>query len=127
MKDPWKHNEISKPSEMNDLDELDYTRGIWVHITNPAGVTFTFYGSELKRNPQIILHQGWNLVGYPSMSNRDRTLAMNNIDFASDLSIIQWHDPTSDTWYEVGAGDRMEVGKGYWVHSKVDTIWEVPL
>jgi len=125
--DPWKHYQISKPAHLNDLAELNHTMGIWIHITNPAGATFYFNGMEHKRNPKIELHKGWNLVGYPSLSNRNREPALNNIGFGTDISIIQWFDASSDSWNEVTASDRMEVGRGYWIYSNIEKTWEVPL
>jgi hypothetical protein len=124
--DPWKHYHVSKPSEMKDLNELDHTKGIWVHITNPLGVKLVYYGTESKRNPQIQLYKGWNLVSFPSLSNRDKTVALNNINFGVDIDLIQYNDPLSG-WHEVGLGEKMVPGRGYWVHSKVNTVWEVPL
>jgi hypothetical protein len=125
--DPWKHNHNAKPNHVNDLKGIDNKMGLWVHITNPAGATLIFYGSEPKRNSGIGLHKGWNLVSYPSLSNRDRALALNNMNFGTDINIIQWHDAGSGSWKVVGSGDKMEVGKGYWVYSSVDMVWEVPI
>jgi hypothetical protein len=126
LKDHWKHYEITKPSELNDLAQLDNTKGIWVHITNPLGAKFTYIGSEPKRNPQILLNEGWNLVSYPSLCSRDQDLALNNLNYGTDIDLIQWYEPSSG-WNNVGGGDKMVVGRGYWVHSKVNTVWEVPL
>jgi hypothetical protein len=124
--DHWKHYQITKPMEMNDLSEVDHTKGIWVHITNPLGAKFTYVGTEPKRRPQIMLNEGWNLVSYPSLCTRDRDVALNHLTFGTDINVIQWYDPSTG-WRDVGSGERMVVGRGYWVHSYLITIWEVPL
>jgi hypothetical protein len=125
--DPWKHNHDAKFEHTNDLKGIDNKMGLWIHITNPAGTTLIFSGAEPKRNLEIELHKGWNMVSYPSLSNRDRVLALNNLNFGTDINIIQWHDAASDSWNVVGLGDKLEVGKGYWIHSNVDMVWEVPI
>jgi hypothetical protein len=125
--DPWKHNHNAKPDHFNDLRDVDNKNGLWIHITNPAGATLTYSGSEPKRNSEIMLKKGWNLVSYPSLSNRDRAVALNNLNFGTDINLIQWYDAGSGSWDVVDPADQMEIGKGYWVHSKVDMVWEVPI
>jgi hypothetical protein len=126
VNDHWKHYKITKPLELNDLSEVDHTKGIWIHITNPLGAKFTYVGTQPKRNPQIILYEGWNLVSYPSLCTRDRDVALNHLTFGTDINVIQWYDPSTG-WHNVESGEMMVVGRGYWMHSSVNTVWEVPL
>jgi hypothetical protein len=30
-------------------------------------------------------------------------------------------------WKEIGDSDYFEIGRGYWIHSKVEKTWDVPL
>jgi parallel beta-helix repeat protein len=125
--DPWKHNHISKPSNWNDLNEINHTMGLWVHVTDPEGAMLVIFGDELPSTQNIALHPGWNLVGYPSMSTQNRTNALNNIDFGSDVDAIWTYNATTQTWEEITESDNFEVGRGYWIHSKVTKTWIVPL
>jgi hypothetical protein len=125
--DPWKHNHISKPSNWNDLNKVNHTMGLWVHITEPGGATLVVIGDMLISTQNISLYPGWNLVGYPSLSNKNRTDALNNIDFGGDVDAIWTHNATTQTWKEITASDNFEVGRGYWMHSKVTKTWIVPL
>jgi parallel beta-helix repeat protein len=125
--DSWKHNSSSKPSSENDLDDLDHLMGFWIHITEPNGVLFEYQGSQPAENQTITLHPGWNMVGYPSLSNPNRSVGLNNLTFGVDIDSIQWFDASTKTWHFLDQDDYFVPGRGYWIHSKIDTTWEVPL
>jgi hypothetical protein len=125
--DHWKHNHIIKPSYLNDLNDINHTMGFWIHVTKPGGVIFEYTGTPPTQNQSITLYVGWNHVGYPSKRNLDRPSALNNILFGSDVDMIQAFDSATKTWEEIGPSDDFEIGRGYWVHSKVTKTWIVPL
>jgi parallel beta-helix repeat protein len=125
--DYWKHNHISKPSPLNDLTNINQNMGFWIHITNPGGVLFEYPGTAPTTNQTISLHPGWNMVGYPSLSNYNRTVGLNNLEFGTDVDAIQWYNAATKTWHFMGPDDSFVPGRGYWMHSKVDASWEVPL
>jgi hypothetical protein len=124
--DPWKNHIISKPNSLNDLDNLDHLMGFWIHITSSGGTTLLLNGFELSNNQNIPLHPGWNLVGYPSTVNKDRASALNNIIFGTDLDSIWNFNSTTQNWEELGSTDNFEIGRGYWIHSKIEKEWNVP-
>lgn len=125
--DPWKHNHTSKPSHLNDLDSINHAMGFWIHVTKPGGVLFQYFGTQASESQNITLYLGWNLVGYPSLSNKTRSAALNNIDFANDVDSIWAYNASNQKWEEIGETDYFEVGRGYWVHAKKECVWEVPL
>ncbi|UCE39134.1 MAG: right-handed parallel beta-helix repeat-containing protein [Thermoplasmata archaeon] len=125
-KDQWKHYKVGKPYG-NDLSELNEKMGIWIHITQPGDTVFFYNGTRPTENQNIALHPGWNMVGYPSQNNRDRTSALNNIDFPSDVDAIWTYNSRVQRWEKMGSSDYFEVGRGYYVHSRVDDVWQVPL
>jgi hypothetical protein len=124
--DPWKHNKVDKPYG-NDLSEINETMGFWVHITQPGETAFIYNGTQPTVNLSITLHPGWNLVGYPSLISYNRTQGLNNITFNSEVDSIWAYNAATQKWEEIGPSDYFEVGRGYWVHSKVTKTWEVPL
>jgi hypothetical protein len=67
------------------------------------------------------------MVGYPSLINRTRDNALNNIIFNQDVDAIWTFNAATQTWQEIGPSDSFELGRGYWIHSKVTKIWDVPL
>jgi hypothetical protein len=112
---------------MNDLNALDHTMGFWIHITEPGGVLFQYFGTQPTQNQTIALHPGWNHVGYPSLKSYNRTDGLNNITFGNDVDFIFWHDAETKTWYEMGKDDYFVAGRGYWFHVITECEWEVPL
>lgn len=129
INDPWKHLHTSKPSSMNDLKDVNHTRGIWIYITKPGGTTLTIYGDEIITGQSITLKPGWNLVGYPSLTSYNRTDGLNNTDFGTDINAIWSYDAETKQWKEMEESDYFELSRGYWIHSKKESeiIWEVPL
>jgi parallel beta-helix repeat protein len=125
--DHWKHNSTHKPSQWNDLDDVNHKMGFWIYISKPGGTLFDYSGSRPTENQTINLYSGWNLVGFPSLGNLNRTLGLNNLEFGVDVDAIQWFDAVTKTWHFMEADDNFEIGRGYWIHSKVETTWEVPL
>jgi parallel beta-helix repeat protein len=127
INDHWKHNNTAKPPHLNDLNTLDHTMGFWIHITESNRILYEYPGTPPTSNQTIQLHPGWNLMGYPSLSNHNRTVGLNNLEFGVDVDAIQWYDAATKTWHFMGHDDSFVPGRGYWMHSKVDTTWEVPI
>jgi hypothetical protein len=125
--DLWKHYQISKPSDLNYLDEMDNEKGFWVHVTAVGGTTLVIEGI-LPSNPHdISLSQGWNHVGYPSLTNRQRTAALNNLAFDNEVDAVWTHNATTQQWEEVGEFDYIEYGRGYWIHATIACTWTVAI
>jgi parallel beta-helix repeat protein len=125
--DPWKHNHTMKPFDLNDFHDIDHMIGFWIRITNMGGVLFTPSGTQPSVNQTIALHIGWNLVGYPSQTSYNRTDGLNDVKFGTDVDAIYWFDASTKTWYFMNSNDPFVPGRGYWIYSKVETTWEVPL
>jgi parallel beta-helix repeat protein len=125
--DFWKHCHISKPPYLNDLNEITHKIGFWVHVTTSGETVFSYSGTKPTQNQTIQLHKGWNLVGYPSLSNHNRTVGLNNLTFDTYVDCIQWYDASSRTWHFMDQDDLFVPGRGYWMHSKVEAEWEVTL
>ncbi len=124
--DPWKHYRPGKPYG-NDLSQINETMGFWIHITQPGDTFFICYGVKPTSNQNITILPGWNLVGYPSLKNYDRTLGLNNLTFNTHVNSIWTYNATTQKWKELGPSDYFERGRGYWVHALNKCEWEVPL
>jgi parallel beta-helix repeat protein len=124
--DHWKHYKMGKPFG-NDLNHLNETMGFWIYITEPGDTYFYYNVMEPVITQEIALHPGWNLVGYPSLSNKPRDTALNNIIFGTDVDAVQTFDAATGFWEVLEPSDEFELGRGYWVHSKVEKVWIVPL
>jgi parallel beta-helix repeat protein len=127
VQDPWKQYTVFKPHHLNDLDSIDHTMGFWIFITNPNGAIFEFMGTPPTENQNISLKKGWNLVGYPSLSNKYRANALNNLTFGPHVDAIWTYNAGTQNWEEVGDMNYFVRGNGYWIHAIQDCVWEVPL
>lgn len=125
--DTWKHYQISKPSQLNDLNDIDHTIGFWIHIIKPGGIYFQYPGSTPIISQKITLYTGWNLVGYPSLTSYNRTEGLNNLTFGTHVDSIWIYNAAMQKWKQIGPSDYFEVGNGYWIHAKTKCEWEVPL
>jgi hypothetical protein len=66
-------------------------------------------------------------VGYPSLSNKNRTAALNNLTFGNEVDAIWTYNNAGQKWDEIGQSDYFMLGKGYWVHATTKCMWEVPV
>jgi parallel beta-helix repeat protein len=125
--DFWKHHHTGKLPQNNDMNFINHTLGFWIHITQPGDTIFLYNGTQPTSNQTIQLYEGWNMVGYPSLTNHNRTVGLNNLEFGLDVDAIQWYDTPTKTWHFMDQDDPFVPGRGYWVHSRVEAGWEVPL
>jgi outer membrane protein assembly factor BamB len=124
--DPWKHHKVGKPFG-NDLSYINEIMGFWIHITQPGDTIFLYNGTQPTSNQTITLHPGWNLIGYPSLTNYNRTVGLNKLTFGTHVDSIWTYIAATQEWEEIGPSDYFEIGRGYWVYAKVKCTWEVPL
>jgi hypothetical protein len=123
--DPWKHYHKGKPSHMNDLSDIQNNMGIWIHITDTEDVLFEDPGNLPTEGQAVDLQPGWNLVGYPRLTNSTRTEGLNNTVFGTHINRIMRFDTTSGNWEEVGVDDIFEVGRGYWIYGLTSHVWRL--
>ncbi len=127
LNDPWKHYQTSKLGNLNDLDKLDHLIGFWIHITNPNGIYFRYLGAKIAQGQTITLQPGWNMVGYPALTNYNRTQGLNNLTFDSEIDAIWTFNTQNQRWKQMEETDTFEPGRGYWIHATTECEWEVPL
>ncbi len=115
--DPWKTFRVG--SQSNDLSDIDGTMGVWVHAT--GNCTLTVSGQE-PTSSSITLIAGWNLVGYPSITER----VMSDALWGTSADRVEVFDPADPELLRVmGPGEYMVPGQGYWIHVIADTVWTV--
>jgi len=124
---PWKHYCTTKPADLNDLYNLDHKMGFWIFVTQPNGTLLKYQGSQPTSNQTISVKKGWNMVGYPSFSSKNRTTGLNNLKFGIEVDAIWSYNAKTQTWKEISPPDSFEAGSGYRIHATTDCVWEVPL
>ena len=122
---PWLSNRLGGPAELNDFTAVTTSVGIWVHVTAIGDGNLDISGG-LPGTVQINLYAGWNLVGYPSMTNRTASVALAGTG-ADMIAIFDIASPSF--MQDIMAADLSTVimapGMGYWIHVPFDTVWTV--
>ena len=117
--DHWKTYSTSRPAGLNDLTVVDPSMGLWVQTFTSDQLTAV---GSLPETTQINLRTGWNLVSYPSFTERTVADAL----WGTGATNVEVYDPASPYKVtEVGPTYVMRPGEGYWIKVSADTIWTV--
>ena len=54
-------------------------------------------------------------------------IVMNNLNFGTDIDLIQSFDSSTKIWFNMEEDDLFEPGQGYWIHAKNNLVWDVML
>ena len=114
----WVSFSTHRPEHLNDLDSIELSKAYWVYAIENCTLTIT----GVPKAQNIILHTGWNLVGYPCMDER----MISDCLCGTGFSMVEGFD-SSDPYYLKKLEDSylMKTGEGYWVRVPVDTYWTV--
>jgi hypothetical protein len=106
------------------MPNVNNTMGVWLWITANGGdqvLTLNSYVA-IPASTGITLKAGWNLVGYPSMTNRLASTTLPGV--ADRVSVWSATSP-----YVIDYSDKslvtMSHGNAYWVRVTADTTWTV--
>jgi hypothetical protein len=118
----WKTFDPLHP-ELSDLHEIFPDTGYWINMTQDANLTLT--GMEMA-NTQIPLAAGWNLIGYPTFTVQNVSVALNSITGSYELvrgydNAAGWmtYDPAHPEFSDLL---QMAPGFGYWVQMTVPDL-----
>ena len=120
----WEHYYPDKPW-LTTMDEtVDTGRGYWLNMGESSTLSIT---GLIPKTPTV-LSQGWNLVGYNSISEENITTVLSNI-FEKVDSIWSWQD---DIWKsyipaesESASLTTLTPGFGYWINATEEVIWSL--
>jgi hypothetical protein len=93
--------------------------GLMIHMTTDA--VFIHTAHEVPLDPtdpteDVPLDEGWNMVGYPSVTNRPVGTSLAGVTY----DIIQTYNSTSGQWESWDGSSgllvNVEMGRGYWIH-----------
>ncbi len=114
--DPWK---TYRPGgTANDLASIDRAMGVWIHATSAC--TLSVSGS-VPVSTAIQLKAGWNLVGYPSQTQRAISVALAGTGYDRVEGFM-----AGSPYIQVLDGSYlMKPGEGYWIRVPTDTIWTI--
>ncbi|MFO7990788.1 MAG: S8 family serine peptidase [Thermoplasmata archaeon] len=118
--DTWRTYVPGRASHYNTLHSCDETEGFWVHMNSDD--TLTIEGG-MPSSTDILLHPGWNMVGYPSETAGNNGLPteiskVGYFDASSEYNLVYDHDPGTFNF---------QPKEGYWLYNDADhsVIWTV--
>jgi parallel beta-helix repeat protein len=123
VQDHWKQFYSVWSWELNDLNRVETTMGIWLNVTD-VGDGFLNLTGISRSSTTIDLRAGWNLVGYPARS--DSTYTVAQLKASTGATIVEGFDPGA-TYKTQTLADSYELqrGEGYWVFVPADRTWLV--
>jgi len=114
----WMGYDPTKPA--NTLLTVNHKMGMWVISSTDTYIDFS--GTIPGVTVDIQLETGWNLVGYPSMTDRTVTDALSGVTYDS----IEGFDTTMPYYLkELTGGDWMTAGQAYWIYVSSSQTWSV--
>ena len=119
--DHWKTHVVGRG--LNDLNSINNTMGIWLHVTDAGDGNLTVRG-DAPDSTVIQLHPGWNLLSYPASASA----AMNAANLPDDVTKIAEYDSTTTYLVSVvtdWSANNFVPGNAYWVYSTAETTWTV--
>lgn len=132
--DHWKHWAEAK-SYGNDLTDIARLMGLWIYITASGGTVLQVDGEAPVGTyvNQIPLSQGWNYVGYPSVTQRTPNQALIvQGGLAPNFRVVWHYDAGAGQWTGWDQGSEspdnlnfMNPGEGYWIYMDAPDIWDI--
>ena len=124
----WERYIVNGPSFLNNLETVEPGKGYWVQMTEPAALSLD---GDVVPDETILLKQGWNLVGYNSLTAKPLEDALSSI--AANCVSVWTYDATDGEWRRyiqngpefLNNLETMEPGKGYWINAADDCGWDV--
>jgi uncharacterized protein (TIGR03790 family) len=118
--DPWKTYKTGRSPYLNELRWITNEMGFWIHMNTEGDVLVA--ASELPTT-MIGLKYGWNLVGYPSFSNRTISDALAGVPWTR----IEGFDPLAAPHQlkVLSPSDVLSPGTAIWIRVTQDCWWTV--
>jgi predicted GH43/DUF377 family glycosyl hydrolase len=114
---PWKSNITGRPDQLNSLNYINQTMGIWAHVYTPE----VYVSTGIVKNITMNLQAGWNLVAYPYHEIKTVSSALAGLPWDT----VEEFDPGAPYHTSVmSAADPMDPGTGYWIHLTSAAVWE---
>ena len=120
----WK---IYDPNDLphSNLNSIEKDKGLWVKMVNSDNLEIE--GIEFD-NLQFSLKEGYNLISYPDLSERNLSFVFSNV--ISDIENIFTYE--NDVWKEYDPSKPSELntlttikpGQGYWIKVNTNSVWQ---
>ena len=120
--DRWFSYVPGRPEHFNCLQSLDRTMGVWIKMNSEAELRITGYA---PKNTDITLYPGWNMVGYPSNTNRIGAEILP--EEVSKVGVFNRYAPYHVEYIYDLSTLILVKGRGYWIYNDADypVVWTV--
>ncbi len=115
----WQTHATFKPEEFNELSSVNNSMAIWINMLKND--TLIVYGAE-PTSTAIPLYKGWNFVGYPSITERNVSEALEGIPYEQ---VEGFNDSPPYYLRILKENDKMKAGSGYWILIKENCTWSI--
>lgn len=116
--DPWK---TFKPGRnLNELKHITSHMGFWIHMKTPADLVV---GDVKTQATMVKLKYGWNMVGYPSFTNRTVLDALVGVPYER----LEGFDPLAmpHRLRILSPSDILSPGTAIWIRVSQECWWTV--
>ncbi|MFQ6106117.1 MAG: hypothetical protein ACE5QF_00810 [Thermoplasmata archaeon] len=102
------------------LYDINHTMGLWVNVTQDCNLTVA---GVVPAQTTIHLHEGWNLVSFPSFNS---SYTVGDLKAETGALRVEGYDPAPPHHLRVlGDAEMLLPGHGYWVRVSVEMDWIV--
>ncbi len=115
----------SLPAVYNTLKELHSKQGYYLRLTGSTSANLLAEGLPVAANTPIMLHRGWNWIGYLPEATLPVTQALQSINglYQRVLSLDKTYDPALPDFSTL---KQMEPGQGYLIYMNQDATLTYP-
>ncbi|MCK4265698.1 MAG: hypothetical protein KAX31_00340, partial [Thermoplasmata archaeon] len=116
----WDSYLKGRPSSLNDLNDINHTMGFLVNITDVGSDGNLTVRGALPSSMDIILYEGWNMVGYPAIDDSIVTVGDVKASTGNYVTSIENHtfEPYNDSYI-------LKRGEGYWFNVFSNCTWHI--
>lgn len=123
--DHYKQYSPIVPPFLNDLNSINWTMGLWLHVTNNC----TFTGSGTKPTEPLYLYNDdspQNYIGFPDNSYPYLYTVGNFKASTNATNVWTGNGDGTPTFWELDNSTVMEVGTGYFINISANETWHGP-
>lgn len=124
----WSRYIVDGPGFLNNFETVKPGKGYWLEMSEAAVLEID--GDTVSNEP-VPLNQGWNLVGYNSVTSQPLAEALRSINGKYDAvwtylaKVGEWQRFIVDGPDFLNNLEQMQPGKGYWIDANIDCIWTI--
>jgi uncharacterized protein (TIGR03790 family) len=118
--DPWKTYKAGRDPSLNELKWITNQMGFWIHMRAEGDVVVA---ADVLPTTVVRLKYGWNLVGYPSFTNRTISDSLAGVPWTK----IEGFDPLATPHHlrVLTPTDVLSPGTAIWIKVTQDSWWTV--